>query len=71
MFVAIVDHRDLTAAAMEEALQGLARTVSYLNVANAHYPRTWLNGTPGTLMVPGIVARQLHGPATLQSTLAE
>ena len=46
--------------AMEEALQGLLRTVSYLHTANAHYPKSWLRGTPGTLMIPGVVAKQLH-----------
>lgn len=45
---------------MEEALQGLRRTASYLAVANAHYPRTWLAGTPGALLVPRIVAAQLY-----------
>ena len=44
----------------EEALQGLLRTVSYLDTANAHYPRSWLGGTPGALLIPSIVAAQLH-----------
>jgi len=47
-------------APLDEAIQGLERTASYLRVANAHYPRSWLNGTPGALMIPRIVAQQLH-----------
>jgi hypothetical protein len=43
-----------------EALQGLLRTASYLDTANAHYPRSWLGGTPGALLIPRIVAQQLH-----------
>jgi hypothetical protein len=55
--------------ALEEAMQGLLRTVSYLHTANAHYPKSWQHGTPGTLMIPGIVAKQLHanGWTTKQS----
>ena len=45
---------------LAEAEQGLARTASYLRTANAHYPRSWLRGTPGALMIPSVVARQLH-----------
>jgi len=47
-------------APLQEAEQGLARTASYLHTANAHYPRSWLHGTPGALMIPRIVAAQLH-----------
>jgi hypothetical protein len=46
--------------AMEEAEQGLARVASYLASACVHYTHGWATGTPGALLIPRPVAKQLH-----------
>ena len=43
----------------EEAEQGLHRVASYLASPSGHYMQGHWNGTPGALLVPRIVARQL------------
>lgn len=43
----------------DEALQGLRRTAQFIGVPNAHYPRSHEAGTPGALLIPRVVARQL------------
>ena len=50
-------------APYEEAIQGLRRTAHYIRVPNAHYPRSHEAGTPGAVLIPCVVARQLaaHG----------
>jgi hypothetical protein len=43
----------------DEAEQGLRRVASYLKSANSHYTWGHAEGTPGVLLVPRVVARQL------------
>ncbi len=43
----------------EEAEQGLLRVASYLASANGHYTWGHAEGTPGVLLMPRVVARQL------------
>jgi hypothetical protein len=43
----------------DEALQGLRRTAKTIGIPNAHYPRCYEEGTPGALLIPRVVARQL------------
>ena len=46
--------------AEEEAEQGLRRVASYLASANGHYTWGHAEGTPGVLLMPRVVARQLN-----------
>ena len=45
---------------LQEVEEGLIRGC-HLGVPNAHYPRSWSRGIPGTLLLPPVVAGQLAG----------
>lgn len=46
-------------AADEEVEQGVERVARHLGVPNAHYPRSWSRGTPGSLLMTPVVAEQM------------
>ena len=46
---------------LQEVEEGLIRVARHLGVPNAHYPRSWSRGIPGTLLLPPVVAMQLAG----------
>ena len=46
---------------LQEVEEGLIRVARHLGVPNAHYPRSWSRGIPGTLLLPPVVAEQLAG----------
>ena len=45
----------------EEGLQSLHRVARYLRSPSPHYTHGWAHGTPGGLLMSGVVARQLAG----------